>query len=221
MIKIIFLSLLATLLFAQNPRAYSVIGTPIYDNVQNILSLKHISEFEEFELRLDNYYFDVDEVKDRGFEIDGSKKKINSKDYLLSLRTLKKTNDFFLKLAQGSFHASMKDEDSQLFSEIINTGLIDTKKHKKEIIKYYFKHIDEIDARGVIQVMLDDDEKLRLQREAYLRSLPTKQQLIDVKIKRIQDRDKAKKLAREKALQKELADRKATIRANQKRELSH
>ncbi len=221
MTKIIFLSLLATLLFAQNPRAYSAIGNPIYDNVQNILKLKHINAFEEFELRLDNYYFDVDEVKDRGFVIDGSKKKIDSKDYLISLRTLKKTNDFFLKLAQGSFHASMKDDDTQLFSEIINTGLIDTKKHRKKIIKYYFKHIDEVDARGVIQVMLDEDAKLRRQREAYLRSLPTKNELQAAKIKRIQDRDKARELAREKVLQKELEAKKLRIRKEQKKELSY
>jgi len=40
MIKIILLSLLSTLLIAQNPNIYSALGDVIYDNVEKIEKLK-------------------------------------------------------------------------------------------------------------------------------------------------------------------------------------
>ncbi len=219
--KILFLSLLATLLVAQNPRAYSAIGNTIYDNAPSILNLKHLEQYKEFEVKIDNYYFDVDEIKDRGFELDANKKTITSKEYLGRLRGLLKINNFFVKMAKGSFKSSMANEDSQLFSDIINSGLIDTQKNKKKILTYYFKHIDEIEPDGTIETFLNEDKKLRLKREAWLKSLPTKEQIQRAKIQRIRDKDRAKKDAHEKELQEILERTKVDIRENQKKELSH
>lgn len=220
MIKIVVLSLLATLVLAQNPRAYSAIGNPIYDSAPKILNLKHIPQYKEFEVKIDNYYFDVDDVKDMGFEVDGNKR-AKSKEYLGRLRALIKTHDFFIKVAHGGYHSSIKDEDSQLFSDIINTGIIDTQKNKREIIRYYLKHTDEINPKGIIQQYLDEDEKLRREAQARRDAMPTKKSIQEAKIKRLQEKDRARKLAREKALEKELMQKKLDIRKNQKEELSH
>ncbi len=220
MIKTLFLSLLATVILADNPRAYSAIGDPIYNNADKILDLKHIKEFQPFEVRIDNYYFDVDEVKDRGFELDKSKKDIGSKEYLFRLRTLIKTNDYFIKRVNSSFKSSISNNNFELFSNIINSGLLNTKKYKKEILNYYFKHSKEINAKGVIQDFLDEDERARVKREAWLKSIPTKEQIQNAKIKRIREKDRAKKEAREKELQEVLKRKKIDIRKEQKKELS-
>lgn len=221
MTKILFLTLITTFLLADNPKAFSAIGNPIYNNAPKILNLKHIPQYKQFEIKIDNYYFDVDDVKDRGFEIDAGKKSINSREYLNRLRSLIKTNDFFVKMANVSFNSSMQKSDSQLFSDIINTGLIDTKKHKKEIVRYYMKHTDEIDPKGIIQQFLDEDEKLRREAQARRDAIPTKKKLLEAKVRRIKAKDEARKIAREKALQQELEEKKLDIRKKQKKELSY
>ncbi len=224
MIKLLFLSLIATLLVAQNPKAYSSIGDPVYDNAKYILDLKHLEEYEMYEVKIDNYFFDVDELKDVGFKIDKTKNSYK-KEYLTSLRVLSKTNNFFTNLVNKAFHKSIENEDTLSFINTVNSGLVDTDKYKNVIIDFYKKHPDDIKNVKVIDDFLVENERLRFEREERLRilreSMPSKQSLKEAKLKRIKENDKRKQELREKELQRELKQKKLEIRQNQKRELSY
>jgi len=211
---------MATLLVAQNPSAYAAIGNPIYNNAKFILDLKHLPEYEVYELKIDNYYFDVDELKDVGFEVD-KLKTINKKDYLTSLRKLLIINNFFIDLVDEKFNLAIKHKDTQVFINAINSKLIDTDSYKVAIMDYYNENADDIKNVEVIDEFLIEEERLRLEREAMLRGIPTKKSLQDAKVKRIKERDIEKQEIREKELQQEVSQKKIQIRVNQKKELSH
>jgi len=219
MFKILLITIISTFVFAQTPHAFPQIANPIYNNAQKILNLKAYSQYRKYEPRIDNYFFDVDSIKDIGFAID-AKKKVNARKYLYRLRTLKKTNDFFNHIVNSDFHNSIATKNNDLFIQTVNSGMIDTKKYRKQILSYYKKHSNDINSKGIIQTYLDQDEKARLKRLKWLRSRPTKAELQRARFKRIQARAKAKKLAREKRLLQKLRKEKLKIRKEQERELS-
>lgn len=217
--KIFLLSILVTLLIADNPRSFSQIGDPIYNSSKDILKLKFISEYMEIETKIDNYYFDVDEIKDIGFSLDATKNPKLKMEYLKKLRVLDKNYGYFKKRVFESFIASMRDNNNELFSSIINSKLIYARKYKRKILKYYLAHIEDVNPEGVIEQFLDEDERARKLREARLRAIPTKKQLQERKIKRLRAKDKARREARERRLEKELEEKKYSIRIKQIREL--
>ena len=159
--KIVLLFLLATFLLAQNPKVYSALGDVIYNNVDKIEKLKDIPQYTQYEKRIDSYVKEVYEVKDIGYAIEAGDKNLNKIDYLKKIRVLSKTNDFFHRTAINSFKSSMTTEDNDLFSKIVNSGLIDSEKYKGEILEYYFAHCTDMNATGVVQKYLDEDEMLK------------------------------------------------------------
>ncbi|MCD6432844.1 MAG: hypothetical protein J7L21_02275, partial [Sulfurimonas sp.] len=118
------------------------------------------------------------------------------------------------------YKSSIKYEDSKFFSIIINTGLIDTKKYKSEIINYYMSHRDEVETNGIIQTILDEDVKARESKKRFIYLGLTKAKLQQAKIKRLREQDKLKQVAIQKSLEKELADKKRKIREEQVKQLS-
>ncbi len=215
----IILSLLATLLLAQNPKAYAALGDVIYDNVENITKLQQIDSYKLYDSKIHKYTINVAAAKSVGFALDKGDKSVDKMAYLKNLRVLSKENDFYVRNSKTSFEKSMKNEDSVLFSEIINTGLIDTQMYKDEIINYYMFHAEDINASGVIQSYLDEDEALRKQRLENMKKYKSKSQIQAEKIKRIRENDKEKHAAVEKSLQEEVDRKKTEIRVNQKKEL--
>jgi len=221
MIKILILTILATFLMAENPNAYSSIGNSIYNNSEKILSLKYIEQFKAFESKIDNYFFDVHEVKEIGFELDITKSPDIKKLYLKKLRKLLKINDYFLKTINVDFKKSMQKNDSKLFIAILNSGLLDLVKHKRSIISYYKSHKSEFQANTFIKNVLKQEKELRLAREARRRAIPTKEQLLKEKMRKIKAKDKIRRNAIEKHLQEELRLEKSRILKKQKENLSH
>ena len=217
---IIFLSLFGTLLLAQNPKVYSALGDVIYNNVDSISKLQNIDSYTLYDSKIQKYTADVSAAKSVGFALDQGDKSIDKMSYLKNLRLLSKVNDFYMRDSKATFEKSMKNEDSLLFSQIINTGLIDTQKYKDEIINYYMFHAEDINASGVIQTYLDEDEALRKKRLANMKKYKSKSQLQAEKIKRIRDKDKKQQAAVEKSLQEEVDRKKIEIRVNQKKELA-
>jgi hypothetical protein len=216
----IILSLIATFLMAQNPKVYSALGDVMYNNVDNITKLQSIDSYQIYDSKIQKYIIDVAASKSVGFSLDEGDKSIDKMAYLKNLRALSKENDFYMRNSKISFESSIKNEDSKLFSKIINTGLIDTQRYKDEIINYYMFHADDINSSGVIQTYLDEDEALRKQRLANMKRYKSKAQLRAEKIKRIRKNDKEKQAAIEKSLQEEVDKKKVEIRKNQKKELS-
>jgi len=212
--KTIFIfSLLSSLLLANNPIAFRTISNPIYNNTDKILKLRDLEQYERYTDKVNNYYFDVDAIKDTGFEIDKKNKSVNIKEYLNNLRVLIKVNNFFVKLINLDFRNSMIDEDSKTFIDCVNSGLIDVKKTKKMIMKYYHSHQNEIDPTGIIQTYLDEEERIRKAREARLRARPTREEILAARIKRIRAIAKRKKDAQTKKIKEEFLKNDAELRA--------
>ncbi|WP_294963220.1 hypothetical protein [Sulfurimonas sp.] len=220
MIKLLILSLLSTLLIAQNPKVYSALGDVIYNNVENIEKLKNITYYSEFEEKIDSYVKDVYKAKDIGYEIESGNKKVDKKQYLQTIRQLSKINDFFYRLIVKSYKSSIIDQDNLFFSKIINSGMIDTKKNKDEILEYYFAHSYDMNSSGVIQKYLDEDKKLKQKQTVSKKQTLSKKQIQDAKIKRIREKDKAKQESIQKTLEDELIKKKSDIRKEQVEELT-
>ncbi|QSZ40881.1 hypothetical protein GJV85_01715 [Sulfurimonas aquatica] len=219
MYKIIILTILVTLLNAQNPKPYSALGDVIYDNVQKIDSLKKIKYYKVYIKDIKAYVKDVKKTKKIGFEIESGKSKNSNKEYLNKLRELSKRNDYFMRSAVTSYDNAVKNQDSTLFAQLINSGLIDTQSRKQEIIDYYFLHSEDINIEGVIQEFLDEDAKLKAKKEAEQKRYKTKKQREAAKIKRIRENDRAAQERLERELELELSRKKMKIREDQKLEL--
>jgi len=218
--KIIILFLLSTFLIAQNPKVYSALGNAIYDNAEKIEKLKKIEKFSSFEEKINKYITDVKRAKNDGFSIERASKDIDKKAYLEELRELAKINDFFLRSVNSSFEYSIGHEDNLLFSQMVNSGLIDTQKNKSDIINYYLEHSDDINATGVIQEYLDKDQALQKEREDRRKLRVTSKELEKAKIKRIRKNDREKQDALQKSLEAEVVRKKTEIRKNQIKELA-
>jgi len=214
------LLLLTTLLLAQNPIAFAALGDVIYDNVEKIEKLKNIDEYEIYDKKIDTYVASVQKTKKEGFALENGSDAVSRKAYLNKLRELVKTNDFFVRLVKSSYETAKKDENSRLFSQMINSGLLDTNRRKKEIIDYYFAHQEDMNTTGLIQTYLDEDAKLRAKKEAQQKRILSKREREAERIRRIRENDKREKERLEKKLQEELKKKKEQIREYQKEELS-
>lgn len=221
MYKLLLLTLTLTLLSANNPKPYAALGDVIYNNVQKIDSLKNLTPYKLYKNDISQYVKEVQSAKKDGFALEQGKKNIGKKAYLIKLRKLSKTNDYFLRGIKSKYINSMSTNDYSLFSEIINSGLIDTNKNKDEIIDYYYKHQEDINASGVIENFLDEDAKLKALKDAQKKRYKTKKMLEAEKIKRIRDKDKKAQEALEIKLQNELQNKKLKIREDQKKELAN
>jgi len=221
MYKLLLLTLLTTLLLANNPKPYAALGDIIYDNASKIQSLQDISIYELYKDDIDTYLKNVTDTKNEGFQLELGKAKISKRDYLKKLRKLSQTNDYFLRSINNNYKESMSHNDYELFSQMINSGLIDTSAHKKEIIDYYYEHEEDINASGVIENFLEEDAKLKALKEAQKKRYKTKKELEAEKIKRIRENDKRKQAALEKRLQEDVNHKKLEIREEQKKELAN
>ncbi|MEA1892520.1 MAG: hypothetical protein U9N33_07390 [Campylobacterota bacterium] len=215
MLKILFLSLLATVLIAQTPKVYSALGDEIYNNLEGIEKLKDIPEYFKYDEKIDNYVQDVKRAKELGYRVESGDKDQYAQIYLSTLRRLSQTNDFFQKAILNSFKLSLKTQDSNLFYQTVNSGLLNTAEYKSEILHYYYLHADDINPSGIIQGYVDEDKRLKKQREK--RSFKKKD---EERIKRIRRSYKIKQEALEKSLQRELIEKKSEIRREQLEELS-
>ncbi len=215
--QIIFFTFLTTLLLAQNPKVYSAIGDDIYDNAPAIENLKSLSAYPYEADKIDTYISEVKANKEIGFNIEAGNKDVSPSKYLKNLRNLLKVNTYFVRKVNSMFEKSLKEENTLLFIEMVNSGLLDTKAKQKQIMDFYIKHQDDIDPAGVIQTFLDEDAELR-RRQAYW--LEAKKRKEAERVRYLREKDKAEKKALEEKLTKEVLQKKKAIRQHQKKELN-
>jgi len=215
--KIFIFSILMSFLFAQNPRVYTAIGDNIYNNIEAINNLTNLSAYSYDKEKITKYVADVKVNKELGFNIESGNKKISPVIYLKKLREFDKINKNFIKKIELNFEKSLKDKNTVLFLEMVNSKLLDTKAKQKDIMDFYIKHQEAINPMGVIQGFLDDDAELR-RRQAYC--LAAKKREEAARVKHIREKDKAEDEARNKRLTKELIQKKKEIREYQKKELN-
>ncbi len=219
--KLLTFVFFATLAFAQNPIAYAALGDVIYNNAVGIKKLQNIQSFEILKPKIKKYLHDVSKTKEYGFALDASKEKVTKKEYLNKLRELSTTNDFFIRSAKSTYKNALEQNDSELFSQILDTGLIDIKDNLKEIKTFYLLHSDEINASEYVKSYLDSDEKLQEELLKAKKAQLTHEQIEAMNIKRIRENDKAKREALQKALDEEVIRKKIKIREEQKKELMY
>jgi len=216
----VILSFLTISLFALNPKVYSSLGDVIYDDVDEIASLQEIQEYEPYTKAIKKYVLEVSETKKHGFSIEDGDKNVSAKKHLAKLRSLFKQHETLIKSVHNNFYKSMQNNDSSFFSSIINSGLIDVKKNKKIIMKYYLSHIDDVGTAGVVQKFLDKDAKLREQAKKKRMAWYKHQIALEhKKIQRLRKADKEKKAEIENKLEIELTNKKKSILQNQHKEL--
>ncbi len=253
--KIIIMSLLATILMADNsdvnqtqkldanltlskdvnltkqeviqavksPSVYSALGDVIYKNIDNIVKLKEIDAFKSFTEKINNYAKTVQETKEIGFDIQSGNKNIDDATYLNALRTLSKENDYFVRSVKSAYKLSIEKQDSKLFSQMVNSGLLDTDKNREQIVEYYLSHSKDINASEVIKNFLKKDikkdvKKVKTKKKTYNYG-QSKKLRDEAKIRRIREEDKRKQAELEKKLTEEVQQKKIEIRENQKKEL--
>ena len=219
--SIIIMYFFTLILFAQNPKVYAALGDVIYNNVDKISNLKKIEEYKQYTEKINKYIKNVKQTKKDGFDIESGKRHIDKKEYLNRLRTLSQSNDFFVRSVKKNFSKSMKENNNQLFSKIVNSSLLNTKKNKNIIINYYYKNMDDINASGVIQTFLDKDAELKKLKDAQRKKYKTKKMLEEEKINRIRKNDILKQEELEKKLQDEVQRKKIEIREEQQKNLFH
>ena len=221
MIKIVWIFLFSLQLMAQNPKVYSSLGDSIYDSVESINFLKHSKIFSNNTSEIDIYVRDVYRTKEFGFKVDKTRELKDVKKYLFDLRNLSKRREFFYKKANKYFTKSMQIKDNRMFLDIVESGLIDTKKNKTKIMDYYHANCEGMEVKGPIKEFLDEEERIRLEKERRKKHRLTKKQIQEAKIRRIRRNAKLKEEALEKKLEEELMRKKLRIREEQLRELSN
>ena len=220
MYKIILsMLLLFVALEAKNPYPFAALGDVIYDNADKVAKLQNIKEFSIYDVKIKQYLRDVKKAKEEGFALETGKVK-DKKAYLNKLRALAKEYDFFRRSVEASFKKAIKDANVKLVEQLINSGLLDTDRYKKEILDFYFDHVGEMSTDGLIQSYLDEDAKLRKKREAQRKRYLSKKQRELERIKRIRQKDQLEQERLEQKLQQELIQKKKEIQEYQKRELS-
>ena len=207
-------------LYAQNPKIYAALGDIIYNNLPKIEKLQNIPEFSPYKDDIQKYVRDVTQTKKMGFAIQNGDKLIDRREYLNKLRTLSKKNDFFTRAVDIGFQTALKKENSTLFHQMINSGLLHTKKYKQKIINYYFNHSDELNTTGLIQKYLDEDARLKAKQESQKKHYKTKRERELERIRRIRLKDKLQQQKLEKELEEKLRKKKLEIREYQEKELS-
>lgn len=220
MYKLLLLTLLTTFLNAQNPLPYAALGDVIYDNVEKIDSLKNISSYALYKDDIDSYTTAVYKAKEQGYAVEKSCNRKAKKEYLNTLRLLSKRNDYFLRGLQNQYIESLNSDNYEFFSEIINSGLIDTQSKKEEIIDYFYKNKEDMNSTGVIDTFLEEDAHLKALKDIQKKHYKSKIQLQEEKIKRIRENDLKQQEKIEENLQNDLNNKKANIRKIEKKELA-
>ena len=215
----LFFTFLSLTLLAKTPQVFSALGDVIYNNSSKIEKLSLIKEYTNDKDRINKYIQDVNKTKKDGFLIEEGDKTIDKKKYLSALRYLSKINDYFIQSAKENFRQSLKEENNLLFIQLVNSGLINTIKHKDIMLKYYYDHKQDINASGVIQSYLDEDQALCDLHEKQRRNRKTKATLQKEKIERIRSKDKKEQENLERKLNNELTTKKLEIRKTQTDEL--
>ena len=200
------------------PDVYSALGDIIYGNIDNIVKLKKLDAFKSFSEKINNYSKNVEKSKSVGYDIESGNKNIDEATYLETLRTLSKENDYFVRSVNSAYKSSIEKENNVLFLETVNSGLVDTDKNRDQIVEYYLKHSEDINASGIIQKYLDEDAKIKIKKKSY-DYVKARKLRDEAKIKRIREDDKKKQAQLEKDLTEEVQQKKLEIRENQKKEL--
>lgn len=134
-------------LLASYPSVFSRLGDKLYNKHDAIETFAQLHISSLYKQRIKLYLVDLNKTMQMGFAIE--KKDANAiapSEYLQKLRKLSKENDYIIRIAQRALQRSIDEENSTLFAEIIETGLIDLNKEYKSVFPYYESHKEDINS---------------------------------------------------------------------------
>ena len=209
-------------IMAENPVIYTALGDVIYNNAQGIEKLQDIEQFSVYKSRIQEYIQKVNTTKEIGLQIESNEQSNAQKEYLHTLRTLSKENDYFVNAVNSFYKSAIRYSNSKLLMQMLDTGLVDTQKNKQEIIEYYTAHQEDINASkiGVLQEYLTEQTAIKEKKALELEAKPSKVDRNSERIKYLREKDKREQEALENKLQNELDAKKKQLRERQKAKLS-
>jgi hypothetical protein len=204
-----YLKLLFLLLFfffynayANNPNVYPSLGNKLYDSLPYITKLVNYPEFYPLSQTIAQYIQEVEETKKLGFAI-ASNKSNAKKEYLEKLRALATQYDFFRHMAKELFYQAIKKEDFDLFVRIVDSGLIDTTRHKEEILTFYHAHEAQIIPFGKLADIVAKDA---IELNSLVISRKEAQKQKEEQLRKFKEQDQLEQLKLQKQLEKQLFD---------------
>lgn len=221
MLRLLFLSIFfillstASLQAVYNPKPFSQIGDPIYNNIIYIEKLHVIERYKIFKKKIKAYSNDVSKAKKLGFLVQEHKE--DKLRYLKLLRSLLLTNDFFIRTIKTDFLKALEEKNVALFSTTVESGLLDIQKYRAEILVFYKHHKDDVPLGENITRLLDEEAK----KKARYSKRKTKKQIAKEKIQRVRESDAKKQKELEERLTNELKKKKERIREEQEKEFFH
>ncbi len=215
---ILFLTIIAGV-YAANPHVYAALGDGIYNNANKIAKLKNVKSYAAFAPKVDTYIKKVKETKELGFAVESGEKKDQAKTYLKRLRTLAKQNDFFVRSANSLFESSLKKGDYKSVMELLDTGIIDTKRNRNKIVSFWEEHKGQFEPKGEFKRVIQESELRKNTKSSaeYYRKLKKLRE--QEKIRRLREKDKRRQEQLQKKLEEELKRKKRQIEEEQKKEL--
>ena len=207
-------------LYAANPKVYATLGDTIYNNAPKIQKLKSFKQYNPFSEKIDKYLKEVKQAKELGFAIERGEKKSEAKTYLKQLRSLAKTNDFFVRSAEAVFQKALDNNQYDLVMDMLDTGLIDIEKNKEALLELYKSNKGAFEPRGEMKKLVDEYEaKLEAKRRRMLSQEELKAISAEEKIRRLREKDRKRQEELQRRLEEEVKRKKAQIRQEQIREL--
>ena len=206
-------------LYASNPAIFASLGDTIYDNAPKIEKLKGFKEYKPFVKKIDEYIKEVNGTKKLGFAIENGTHPEAGGIYLKKLRELAKTNDFFVRSANAIFEKALKQKQFDQLMDILDTGLIDTERNKKRLLRFYEENQGRFEPRGVFKKIIESStlrKKTKHSKEYYERLRKEREK---EKIRRLREKDKKRQEELQKRLEEELKKKKEQIEQEQIKEL--
>lgn len=193
----LLLLVIATLLQAQNPAVFSAIGDPIYNDALHVERLMSSPSFASKKSAITIYLTNLEQTKENGFALENGNKKISTKQYVSDLRVMDKQNAKYRLYVLRAFKDSIKAKNSEQFTNMVNSGLLNTKKEESAIIKYYKANRSDINPTGKLQKILSANNLIGIKKQKKVRD--AKYAKAD---KRKSDREAKEREAKQKKAQK-------------------
>ena len=137
-----------------NPNSFANLGNPIYDNVQKIKQLKRFEAYRRFEKDIDSFVQLAKETKQLGYLADKEQNLTISRRYLKQLRRLAQKKDFYERSVESIFKKALRQKDYELVMDLLQTGLIDFKRYKRDLLEFCEENKGAFKPRGILKEWL-------------------------------------------------------------------
>lgn len=218
--KYLLLLTLSFSLFGQTPKSFAALGDVLYNDVDKFQQLKEMAAMQEFRPAIDAYIAAAEKTEKMGFAIDAKTPSIDPKEYLKALRTLSADHDAIIVQSRTRFKEAIADEDGETINKMVVYGVIDPEDYQDDLVRYYEEFYEDQNLstlepmyKSYIAGLKKDGNESKLtiaEREAKENA---------EKIKRMREKEKAKKEALNKSVNEEQLREKKKVLSEQKKEL--